>query len=231
MSKLPKISVSVEERLILHLYEQNHQRDRFLVTNSVTRPGIAEACALHPPNVSRIMRSLVSDSTVEEHMRSVRGDSRRQKTWQLPDVGEKTAEKLIDDTFVCVYGDSIFDFNLKGMIGQHKKKKSFITMSLYEYKTNLKYGVIETNKTGKVSAWYEKPEIKAKINMGCYVMEPGVFSFIPKKKEYGMDDVIKRALSRRKRVGSITTKKGFIDVGNMESYERANKEFRKRSRR
>ena len=46
-----------------------------------------------------------------------------------------------------------------------------------------------------------------------------------------MDDVIKRALSRRKRVGSITTKKGFIDVGNMESYERANKEFRKRSRR
>ncbi len=143
----------------------------------------------------------------------------------------KTAEKLIDDTFVCVYGDSIFDFNLKGMIGQHKKKKSFITMSLYEYKTNLKYGVIETNKTGKVSAWYEKPEIKAKINMGCYVMEPGVFSFIPKKREYGMDDVIKRALSRRKRVGSITTKKGFIDVGNMESYERANKEFRKRSRR
>ena len=143
----------------------------------------------------------------------------------------KTAEKLVDDTFVCVYGDSIFDFNLKGMITEHKKKKSFITMSLYEYKTNLKYGVIETNKTGKVSAWHEKPEIRAKINMGCYVMESGVFSFIPKRKEYGMDDVIKRALARRKKIGSITTKKGFIDVGNMESYEKANKEFRKKSRR
>jgi len=143
----------------------------------------------------------------------------------------KTAEKLVDDTFVCVYGDSIFDFNLKGMITEHKKKKSFITMSLYEYKTNLKYGVIETNKTGKVSAWHEKPEIRAKINMGCYVMESGVFSFIPKRKEYGMDDVIKRVLARRKKVGSITTKKGFIDVGNMESYEKANNEFRKKSRR
>ena len=143
----------------------------------------------------------------------------------------KTAEKLVDDTFVCVYGDSIFDFNLKGMITEHKKKKSFITMSLYEYKTNLKYGVIETNKTGKVSAWHEKPEIRAKINMGCYVMEPEVLSFIPKRKEYGMDDVIKRALARRKKIGSITTKKGFIDVGNMESYEKANKEFRKKSRR
>jgi len=143
----------------------------------------------------------------------------------------KTAEKLVDDTFVCVYGDSIFDFNLKGMITEHKKKKSFITMSLYEYKTNLKYGVIETNKTGKVSAWHEKPEIRAKINMGCYVMEREALSLIPKKKEYGMDDVIKRALARRKKIGSITTKKGFIDVGNMESYEKANNEFRKKSRR
>ena len=51
MSKLPKISVSVEDRLILHLLEQNHQKDRFIVTNLVTRPGIAEACALHAPNV------------------------------------------------------------------------------------------------------------------------------------------------------------------------------------
>ena len=95
MSKLPKISVSVEDRLILHLYEQNHQRDRFLVTNAVTRPGIAEACALHPPNVSRSIRGLVSNSTVEEHMRSVRGDSRRQKTWQLTDDGEIIAKNLL----------------------------------------------------------------------------------------------------------------------------------------
>jgi len=49
----------------------------------------------------------------------------------------KTAQKFIDDTFVCVYGDSLFDFSLKNMIADHKKKKSFITMSLYEYKTSI----------------------------------------------------------------------------------------------
>ena len=42
----------------------------------------------------------------------------------------KTAEKFIDDTFVCVYGDTILDFNLKNMVRRHKKKKSFVTMSL-----------------------------------------------------------------------------------------------------
>mgnify|MGYP001163544891 FL=1 len=94
MSKFPKISISVEDRLILHLLEQNHQKDRFLVTNLVTRPGIAEACALHAPNVSRSMRKLVSDTIVEEHMRAVKGDSRKQKTWQLTDNGEVKAKKL-----------------------------------------------------------------------------------------------------------------------------------------
>lgn len=125
----------------------------------------------------------------------------------------KTAEKFIDDTFVCMYGDSIFDFNLRNMIEQHKKKKSFVTMSLYEYKTNLPYGVIETTKTDKVIAWNEKPEIKANINMGCYVMEPGIMDMIPKNIPYGMDDVIKKAMAKKKLVSSIVSKKDFLTLG------------------
>lgn len=137
----------------------------------------------------------------------------------------KTAEKFIDKSFVCVYGDSIFDFDLKTMINQHLKKKSFITMSLYEYKTRLNYGVIETTKNGRVIGWNEKPEIKANINIGCYVMEPQVFDLIPSNKPYGMDDVIKKAILRKKVVNSFLTKKGFIDIGDKSSYKKAYQQF------
>jgi len=137
----------------------------------------------------------------------------------------KTAEHLIDDSFVCVYGDSIFDFNLRNMINQHKKKRSFITMSLYEYKTKLSYGVIDTTKNGKVIGWNEKPEIKANINIGCYVMESEVFGYIPKNKPYGMDDVIKKAISQKKLVSSFLTKKGFLDIGDKTSYKKAYQHF------
>ena len=143
----------------------------------------------------------------------------------------KTAEEFIDDTFVCVYGDSIFDFSLRNMIKQHKAKKAFATMSLYEYKTNLQYGVIHTSKGGKVTSWEEKPEIKANINMGCYVMEPGILKYIPKNKPYGMDDVIKKAMKNKKLVSSFITKKGFLDIGNKESYKKANEEFTKKSKK
>jgi len=136
----------------------------------------------------------------------------------------KTAEDFIDDTFVCMYGDSLFDFSLRNMIKQHKAKKSFVTMGLNEYKTNLEYGVIDTSKTGKVLSWEEKPEIKANINIGCYVMEPDVFRLIPKNKPYGMDNVIKKAM-KKKLVSGFITKKGFTDIGNKKSYEQANLEY------
>ncbi|HWP78836.1 MAG TPA: nucleotidyltransferase family protein [Candidatus Nitrosotenuis sp.] len=140
----------------------------------------------------------------------------------------KTAESFIDDTFACVYGDSIYNFNLKKMINQHMAKKSFITMSLNEYKTTIKYGVIETTKSGKVVAWNEKPQITANINIGCYVMEPGVFELIPTDKPYGMDDVIKKALAKKMTVNSFLVKNGFIDIGDKVSYKKAYAEFREK---
>ena len=150
---------------------------------------------------------------------------------QLATAGQlKTAEKFIEDDFVCMYGDSIFNFSLKSMIKQHSIKKSFVTMSLSEYKTNLPYGVIETSKNGKVVNWKEKPQIKANVNMGCYIMNPQVFNLIPKNKPYGMDDVIKKAM-KKKTVNSFITKKGFIDIGNKESYKQACDEYDNKQKR
>ena len=150
---------------------------------------------------------------------------------QLATAGQlKTAEKFIDDDFVCMYGDSIFNFSLRSMIKQHSIKKSFVTMSLNEYKTTLPYGVIETSKKGKVVNWNEKPEIKANVNMGCYIMNPQIFNLIPKNKPYGMDDVIKKAM-KKKTVNSFITKKGFTDIGNKESYKQACNEYDNKQRR
>ena len=62
----------------------------------MTRPGIAEVCALHLPNVSRTMRELVTDGLVSEHTRAIRGEERRQKTWQLTDEGRLESRKRIE---------------------------------------------------------------------------------------------------------------------------------------
>ena len=87
-----RVHIAVEDRLLLHLLEQDDQADLYMVSGAVTRPGIAEACALHPPNVSRSMRTMLRKQWVTEHTRTVRGDSRRQKTWQLSELGRAEAK-------------------------------------------------------------------------------------------------------------------------------------------
>ena len=88
---LPKVSVAVLDRVLLHLDDHEAQADRYVVGSELTRPGIAEACAQHPPNVSRAMRTLLKDGAVDEHTRSIRGEERRQKTWQLSETGRQRA--------------------------------------------------------------------------------------------------------------------------------------------
>lgn len=137
----------------------------------------------------------------------------------------RTAMEFLDDDFACMYGDSIFNFGLRKMIRQHRQKGSFITMGIYEYKSNIPYGVIQTTPTGRVTDWKEKPEIKTRINMGCYIMNPGTLSFIPPDRPYGMDSVVKKAISQKKRVDSFFTRKGFMDIGDKVSYKNAYRQF------
>ncbi len=88
-------SIPVKDRIILHLWEQDHQVDHYIVSPEVTRSGIAESCALHPPNVSRAMRQLTSKGLISQHSRTVRGENRRQKTWQLTDEGREDARERV----------------------------------------------------------------------------------------------------------------------------------------
>jgi len=45
-----------------------------------------------------------------------------------------------------------------------------------------------------------------------------------------MDDVIKKAISKRKTINSILIKKGFIDVGDKKTYEKLRLEHKKRGK-
>jgi len=136
-----------------------------------------------------------------------------------------TAKKFIDDAFVCVYGDSIYEFSLREMIKEHNRLDAFISMALLSYKTRLKYGFIDINGNNRVTTWNEKPEIKGLINIGCYVMEPEFIDMIPSSNAYGMDDAVRKALDVKKLVNGFKIESGFIDIGDKKSYLQTYKKY------
>src|ERR671929_1596412 len=138
----------------------------------------------------------------------------------------KTAEKLLEEPFVCVYGDSIYEFNLRKLINQHKESKAFVSMALMAYNTKLKYGFIDVNGQDKVTAWREKPEISGLINIGCYVIDPEFLKIIPKSGSFGMDHAVRKVLEQRRTVkGFKIGSNGFLDIGDKKSYLDAYKQY------
>ena len=139
----------------------------------------------------------------------------------------KSAEEFIDDRFVCLYGDGIYEFSLRNVIDTHIAKNAFVTMTLMKYSKKLDYGFIEVDEEGRVKAWNEKPEYQGLINIGCYVMEKDIFEFIP-DSAYGMDDLFIRLLNANKPIYSYIIDSGFTDIGNKKAYKEAYKRYLER---
>jgi mannose-1-phosphate guanylyltransferase len=137
----------------------------------------------------------------------------------------KVAEKEVNGTFICLYGDSLYNFNLSEMIKFHNEKKGIATMALYAYKIQLRYGFIDLDESKKIVAWREKPEISGLINIGLYIMEQKFLSYIPSNTVYGMDAAFKNALDSGESIYGYPIKDQFIDIGDKKSYYRAHEMF------
>ncbi|MHB1868222.1 MAG: nucleotidyltransferase family protein [Nitrososphaerales archaeon] len=127
----------------------------------------------------------------------------------------------VKSTFYLLYGDSIFDFDIRKILQHHKKSKSVLTMGLMHFSQKLAYGMIERGNDGTVTAWKEKPEVQGLINVGCYVAEPKLFDYIPKGRMYGFDSVVRDMIKAGERVSSyVIPGKEFLDIGDERSYKR-----------
>jgi mannose-1-phosphate guanylyltransferase len=137
----------------------------------------------------------------------------------------KATGSHLDSRFVCIYGDSVYDFDLQNAVSSHEENQALATIVLKRYKTSLKYGFIDTDPSGAVTGWREKPEFEGLINIGCYVMEPKFLEYIPEKQMYGMDMAFKKALDSKERIYGHETTGEFVDIGDMDSYEESNRRF------
>lgn len=141
----------------------------------------------------------------------------------------KTAEKMLNGRFLCLYGDSIYDFDLEKMAHEHEESKAFLSMALMKYKTRLKYGFIDADEEANVvTAWREKPEVEGLINIGCYIMEKEFLEMIPDSSTIGMDKIVKDVISQKKIVKAFTINSGFLDIGDKRSYLDAYKKYVKK---
>jgi mannose-1-phosphate guanylyltransferase len=139
----------------------------------------------------------------------------------------RSAEEMLGERFVCLYGDAILNFDLHELLQFHDRKKAMLTMALMEHRMQNSYGVIELARDGAVERWNEKPVVESQINVGCYVMQKSYLEYIPRDSVYGMKEAFEKAMANNERLFGLKVSGEFYDIGDKKAYKEADAHFSK----
>lgn len=102
--------------------------------------------------------------------------------------GIKKVADFFDDTFIIISGDALTDIKIKDVYDYHKQKKALATICLKKVADVEKYGVVITDREGKINSFQEKPAreeaLSELVNTGIYIFEPEILDYIPANEVY-----------------------------------------------
>ena len=133
-------------------------------------------------------------------------------------------EKKIKNPIVVTNCDTILNYNYDEILRYHLLNKLDVTVVGFIYENNLKYGVFNMSKKGKLISIIEKPKINHVANCGFYVFNSKVLNLIETNKYLDMNVFLKKLIYLKKKIGVFPVpKNSWIDIGSLEDYKRANK--------
>ena len=172
---------------------------------------------------------------IEEHF----GDGSRwgvRITYALPDEDYGTAGAVgfarehLDTTFMVVSGDLVTDFDFDRIIDYHRRKASKLTITLTPVEDPLQFGVVITDKSGRIERFLEKPSwgevFSDTINTGIYLIEPEILEYIPANSAYDFSkDLFPRLMEEGIDLWGCSVEGYWRDVGNPQSYRDVHKDI------
>lgn len=144
------------------------------------------------------------------------------------------ANELIKGRFIIISGDVVTDFDLTKAIEFHNKKNALATIVLTHAKNPLQFGIVLTDKSGKITTFYEKPTwsevFSDTINTGIYVLEKEVMNIISQARhEVKLDadfskDVFPFILKKSLPLFGFVDNGYWRDIGSLDDYISSNLE-------
>ena len=133
----------------------------------------------------------------------------------------KHAARYLDKSFLVISGDLLTDFDLLKAIDFHKGQRAIATMVLTHVENPLPFGIVITDKDGRINRFMEKPGwgevFSDTINTGIYILEPEVLDMIPPNQEFDFSkDLFPILLEKKKALYGYIADGYWKDVGSLE---------------
>jgi mannose-1-phosphate guanylyltransferase len=132
----------------------------------------------------------------------------------------------LQETFLVQNGDVLTTMDVTALAEFHRRHGALATISLTPVEDPSRYGVVATDKAGRVTSFVEKPppgEAPSNlINAGTYVLEPEVLDRIPEDRPVSIERETFPALAAEGALYALASEAEWVDAGTALTYLRAN---------
>lgn len=132
----------------------------------------------------------------------------------------------ISSTFVVANGDVLTGLDIARVVDFHRESGAEGTLHLVPVDDPSQFGVVETDATGRVLRFVEKPApgetTSRNVNAGTYVLEPSVIDRVPVGGKLSIERVVFPEMVASASLYAIPTDDAWIDTGRPETFLAAN---------
>ena len=126
--------------------------------------------------------------------------------------------------FIVMNGDLLTKLNFNHFLDYHRDHRAAATMGVSEYRTQIPYGVIQTDHH-RIAGIQEKPVQRFLINAGVYALEPEALDLIPDTGTLDMPELFNRLAVAGRETVAFPIREYWMDIGRLADFERANGEY------
>ncbi|MFC6716057.1 UTP--glucose-1-phosphate uridylyltransferase AglF [Natrialbaceae archaeon GCM10025810] len=147
-----------------------------------------------------------------------------------------TAREQIDDDFMLMLGDNLFDANLQDVVRRQQEDRADAAFLVEEvpWEEASRYGVCETNKYGEITDVVEKPEDPPSnlVMTGFYTFTPAIFHAChlvqpSNRDEYELSEAVDLLIQSGRTIDAIQLDGWRMDIGYPEDRDAAEQRLSK----
>ena len=142
----------------------------------------------------------------------------------------KNVEQELDGAFFVLNGDIFTDMDLQDMIRFHRESGAMVTIALTQVEDPSAFGVVETDASGRVLRFLEKPPpgetTSDWINAGIYLVEPEALAHAPSGEFYMFErGLFPSLLEMGAPVYGYRSRSYWVDLGTPASYMKVHRDM------
>ncbi|MES2201757.1 MAG: sugar phosphate nucleotidyltransferase, partial [candidate division FCPU426 bacterium] len=127
------------------------------------------------------------------------------------------------ERFMVISADILTDFDLGAAARFHERSKAMATLVLTRVENPLAFGVVITDKDGRITRFLEKPSwgevFSDTVNTGIYILEPEVLDLIPEGKDFDFSkDLFPLMLEKKLPLYGHIAEGYWKDIGTLGEY-------------